>query len=108
TYLDGNLSTVTSERVRPTKWAAAALLARAYLFTGDWENAQQQSSMVINNSSLFSLTDLNSAFQKNNNESIWQLQPVNADWNTEEAKLFVLTGSPNILQPAYLSKSIMN
>jgi starch-binding outer membrane protein, SusD/RagB family len=34
--------------VRPTKFAAAALLARVYLFLGDWANAESESGFVIN------------------------------------------------------------
>src|SRR6185437_13599524 len=35
-YVDVSDTTITAERTRLTKWAAAALLARVYLFTGDF------------------------------------------------------------------------
>ena len=68
----------TNERIRPNKWAAAALLARAYLYNGDYANALAQANEVIGQSQLFQLNDdLNHVFLKNNNEAIWQLQQSN-------------------------------
>ncbi|WP_431217937.1 RagB/SusD family nutrient uptake outer membrane protein [Puia sp. P3] len=65
-YLDGTLLNSISDRVRPTKWAAAALLARAYLFSGDYANAESTASVLINNTSLFTLsTSLNDVFLAN-------------------------------------------
>ncbi len=92
-YLDATLIATTTDRVRPTKWAAEALLARAYLYTKDWANAEKYSDMVIKNTSLFGLLPLNQVFLKaagGVNEAIWQLQPVNAGWNTEDAKAFII------------------
>src|SRR2546421_10150475 len=41
---------ITAERVRPNKSTATALLSRAYLYIGDWINAEVQSAGIINNS----------------------------------------------------------
>ncbi len=71
--------TTSTERSRPTSWAATALLARVYLYRKDYANAAIQASALISNSPQFSLTDLNSAFLKNSTEAIWQLQPVTLD-----------------------------
>ncbi|PZR08537.1 MAG: hypothetical protein DI539_22685, partial [Flavobacterium psychrophilum] len=61
------------ERIRVTKWAAAALLARVYLSIGDSEKAIFYSTSVISNSSLFVLvSNPNDVFLKNNKESILQ------------------------------------
>jgi hypothetical protein len=38
---------VTTSKGRPNKYTATALLARAYLYTGDWANAEIQSGNVI-------------------------------------------------------------
>ena len=35
---------ITSEKVRPNKWAATALLARVYLYMGDWAKAEAEAS----------------------------------------------------------------
>jgi len=108
-FVGSNGYTASSERVVPNKWAAKALLARVYLFTKDYNNAVALSTEVINNTSLFSLTDLNSVFLSNSQEAIWQLQPVNLGWNTEDAKLFIIpeTG-PSEFNPIFLSDSLLN
>lgn len=115
-YLSGDILTASTERVSPNKWVATALLARTYLYTGDYANAEIQSTNIINNSSVYSLSTLNNAFLKaslGNKEAIWQLQPVlpTGTTNTWDAWLFVLpvTG-PNIsgTYPVYLSNSVIN
>ncbi|HVW94365.1 MAG TPA: RagB/SusD family nutrient uptake outer membrane protein [Mucilaginibacter sp.] len=89
------------ERTRPNKWAAKALLARVYLYQGDWKDAEAQATSVINNSSLYSLTDLNSVFLANSNEAIWQLQPdytIRRPYTTYEGNSFIpirATSNPN-------------
>lgn len=68
----------TNERIRPNKWAATALLARAYLYAGEYENALAQSNEVIGQNQLFEMNpDLGNVFLKNNTEAIWQLQQGN-------------------------------
>ncbi|OQP47882.1 RagB/SusD family nutrient uptake outer membrane protein [Niastella populi] len=109
-YLDGKLQPYTgsSERVRPTRWAAAALLARIYLYNGDWANAEAQASAVINNTSLYELTTLNNVFLKNSTEAIWQLQPILSGQNTADGMLFLLPSSgPNSDHPVYLSSHLL-
>lgn len=93
-YLNGNVNGTTTERVRPTRWAASALLARVYLYTGDWANAETESNMVIGNTALYDVVSLNNVFLKNSKEAIWQLQPVNASSNTEDGKIFSLSSTP--------------
>jgi hypothetical protein len=108
-FLDANLQPYTgvAERVRPTSWAATALLARTYLYVGDWVNAETQATMLIN-SSLYTLTSLGDAFLKNKTEAIWQLQPVVSGQNTNEAILFLLPASgPNAAFPVYLSPQLL-
>jgi len=102
-YLDATLLKTSTERVRPTKAAAQALLARTYLYTGDWADAVDLSDSVIANSGLYSLGSMSSAFLKNNNEAIWQLQPVLTGYNTQEARVFVLPASgPGAAYPFFL------
>lgn len=65
----------TAERIRPNRWAATALLARVYLYTGAYAAAATQASEVIAQSGLFELKDdLNDVFLMNSKEAIWQLQ----------------------------------
>jgi hypothetical protein len=82
------------ERIRPSKWTASALLARVYLYTGDWAKAEVESASIIN-SELFSLSaDLNDVFLKNSNEAIWQLMP-SPGANTAEAATFIFSNYPS-------------
>lgn len=108
-FVGSNGYSNSSERVTPNRWAAKALLARVYLYTKNYNEAVTLSTEVINNNALFNLTDLNEVFLKNSQEAIWQLQPVNLDWNTEDARLFIIPESgPSDLYPVYLSDSLLN
>jgi hypothetical protein len=72
---DYSTSGANNGRVIPNKWAATALLARTYLYTGDYANAAAEATAVINSTSLYSLeTDLNKVFLNNSKEAIWQLK----------------------------------
>jgi hypothetical protein len=112
-YLDGNLNKYTGivERLRPTKWAAAALLARIALYNGtsSFNKAESFATEVINNVGFYGLDSLNGVFLKNSKEAIWQLQPVNSGRNTEDATTFILTstGPTNTTdRPVYLSDTL--
>jgi hypothetical protein len=113
-FLDGTLMANTNERVRPSKWAAKALLARVYLYNGKWSNAEEMADAIINNATFFgpiSSTALNSVFFKNSREAIWQLQPTVVGFNTAEAQIFVLsapTNGPNTsTNPVFLSNTLL-
>jgi len=109
-YVDGTLLIKTGERTRPNKWSATALLARVYLYVGDWTNAETLASLVINNSALYSLATLNNVFLMNSNEAIWQLQPVNTNiTNTQDARQFIIPATgPGSGWPVYLSNNLLN
>lgn len=87
----------TPGRNRPTRWAVTALLARVYLYTQDWEKAEEEASAVIA-SGLYSLEPLSKVFLATSNEAIWQLSPVSANTNTAEGNFFIpasATTKPN-------------
>lgn len=113
-FLNGKLNAYNSgaeERVRPTLWAAKALLARVYLFNKKWSEAELTANEVIAHRDLFSLSDLVSIFHKNNKESIWLLQPIESGWNTSEGRRFNLNAFPqgfSIDKPVYLSDFLLN
>lgn len=109
-YVGGDAMSPTAERVRPNKWAAKALLARVYLYTGAYDSAEIQSSAVIGNTSLYDTTSLNSVFLKNSREAIWQVQPVNTGWSTPDAQIFVLSAAgptTGNFNPVYLSPNLL-
>lgn len=91
---------ITADRARPNKWAAEGLLARVYLYTGEWLKAEESTSLVIQ-SPLYSLpANLNNVFLKNSSEALWQLQPVNPSWNTWEGNLILPASLASL--PTYL------
>jgi hypothetical protein len=116
-YLESDAHTAypfsSLQRVRPTKWAADALLARTYLYTGDYTEAVILVDSVISNNSLFNLDQLNQVFLKNSTEAIWQLQPVNNNsgiTNTADAYQFIVPsdGPDANIQSVYISPYLLN
>ncbi len=107
-FIGNDALSSSTERTRPNKWAAAALLARVYLYQKDYSDAIAQSTMVINNNSLFRLVGLDTVFLKNNNEAIWQLEPITPSYNTLDAVAFILETAPNPAQPVSLSPHILS
>jgi starch-binding outer membrane protein, SusD/RagB family len=94
-YMDGT-GAVSTARIRPNRGAAAALLARAYLYTGNWAAADSEATILINNAGEYSLDSLNSVFLANSTEAIFQLQPTGiGGLNTQEGYLYVLTSDPS-------------
>lgn len=86
---------ITTERIRPNKWAAKALLSRVYLFTEKWDLAIQKATEIIDQKALYTLVgDVDQIFLKNSSEAIWQMMPT-AGTNTKEGAFFILTGTPN-------------
>ncbi|WP_165503670.1 RagB/SusD family nutrient uptake outer membrane protein [Pedobacter hiemivivus] len=97
TLMPADYSVGKGKRTRPNKWAAAALLARVYLYTGDYINAAALSTEIINTTSLFKLeADLNNVFSTISREAIWQLGLATGHYFLRNA-----TPEGNIMVPAY-------
>jgi len=94
---------VSSERVRPNKWTAAALLSRCYLYTNRWQEAESEATAIINSGQYSLESNLNNIFLKNSTEAIWQLKPVRQGFNTYEG-IEILPLS-NFTSPTYLVTS---
>lgn len=71
-YLN-SLQQPTVERKRVNRFAAKALLARVYLYTGQYPQAETEASAVIEQAALYSDIPVSNFFLKNSKESIWQL-----------------------------------
>lgn len=84
----------STEKTRPNKLAAAALLARVYLYKKDWVNAESMASLVINSGAFSLVSNLSNVFLKNSSEAIWQLQPVNPNVNTWEGNSILPASVP--------------
>lgn len=88
----------TTERTRPNKWAAIALLARAYLYNKNWPEAETAATAVIGQSAHYGLVPrLNEVFLKNSPEAIWQLMPVIPGYNSIEGASFILKTTPSLV-----------
>lgn len=78
-----------TDKARPDKWAATALLARIYLFQENWVQAEAKASEVIN-AGMYSLpTDITGVFLKESEETIWQIAPRNGVGSTVEAMNYI-------------------
>ncbi|MFW2477984.1 MAG: RagB/SusD family nutrient uptake outer membrane protein [Sediminibacterium sp.] len=107
-YLDATLLAGTSDRVRPNRWAATALLARAYLYNGNNAEAEAEATELINNNTIFDLPSLNNAFLRSSKEAIWQLQPTRTFFNAGDAPVFVtLPTGPHSSRPVYVSSRLI-
>lgn len=62
----------SAERARVNKYAASALLARAYLYHKEWAKAEAEASEVIG-SGLYTLSNPAGTFKKSSNETILQI-----------------------------------
>ncbi len=80
---------IESEKIRPNKWAAKALLARVYLYEKQWALAEELSNEIIT-SNLFILNDdLSKVFLKNSSEAILQFYPTQSNQNTPDGLAFL-------------------
>ena len=95
----------SAERVRPNKWAAAALLARMYLYMQDWSKAEALASSVIASGSYSLVSNLNNVFLKTSSETILQLQPGSTNINTWEGNIIVPASSG--ATPTYLIRDTL-
>lgn len=99
---------VTADRVRVNRYAAMAFLARAALYSGDWERAQTLSNEVLGRTDLYSWEeDLDQIFLKGSKGTLWQLKPESSEGNTLEAQTYIFESGPPINQGA-LTQSFMD
>ncbi len=97
-----------NRRTQPNRNVAQAMLARVYLYMGDFEKAEHYATMIIDNGARFSLeSDLNSVFLSSSQEAIWQLHPVTPENSTPQGQRFVITSDPAVSGKASLRKSFL-
>ncbi|AOC96950.1 SusD family protein [Flavobacterium anhuiense] len=96
-----NYTSYNSQRIRATKWAAEALLARVNLYLGNWNEAAAHASNVIAQNATYKmitgLTAANSPFIADNTEAILQIPYFNVAYTYEGAALFG-TGATYLLR----------
>lgn len=87
-------SYISPDRVRPNRLTASALLARAYLYNGDWAEASNAASAIINSADYGWETDINAIFLKNSSTTIWQFSPELDGNNADEGTTFIFQNGP--------------
>lgn len=75
TVLRAGYSFSENERIRVNQAGATAMLARVYLYLGDWSRAERKATQLLNNEHYVLEPDLKNVFLKNNGEAILQLYP---------------------------------
>ena len=101
------------ERITPDKWTATAMLARVYLYTGEYAKAAAQATAVIDNVSRYNLeSDPNKVFLIASKEAIWQLKQGIKDATylnmTTEAYFLWPAPWPNGVTKYCLTESLLN
>jgi hypothetical protein len=98
---------ISSDRIRPNKAVATALLARVYLYDGLWAEAANAASYLINNTAVYTWeTNLDKIFLKGSTTTIWQFMPRIQGANAQEGGIFIFVSGP----PAHsaLSSQLVN
>jgi len=96
-----------TDRVRPNKGAAQAMLARICLYMELWEEAANYASAVLNQNELYAWpVPLDLVFLKESRSTIWQLMPVTAGRNTYEGNINIFTQGPP--PSAAISSELLN
>lgn len=86
---------LSSDRTRPNKSVATALLARVYLYNNMWAEAANAASYLINNTGTYTWeTNLDKIFLKGSTTTIWQFMPRIQGTNTQEAITFIFVSVP--------------
>jgi hypothetical protein len=97
-----------SGNIRPGRAAAAALLARIYLYRQDWAKAETLATEVIGSGVYKLESNLNNVFVSTSAETIFQLMKATA--NTSEGSLFIpasTTTRPTFALTAALSAALV-
>jgi hypothetical protein len=108
-FVGADVTKVSSERVRPNLSAVNALQARVNLYMKNYSAAEAAATKVINQTNVYSFTDLDKTFLKNSPETIWSLLPVQNNLNTVIGYNYILppTG-PDYQRTVYASDDLIN
>lgn len=90
-------------RTRANKWTAAAMLARVYLYLGDYANAITHATSVINQQGLYGMPALPEVFQATSREAILQFYTNVYNYTYIQDELSPATDDPSA-SPAYVMR----
>lgn len=86
---------IGSDRSRPNKFAAKAVLARVCLYMRLWDEAANAASSVMNQTDLYIWpSTITTIFEKQSTSTIWQFMPNLAGANTYEGNVFIFLQAP--------------
>ncbi len=109
-FLGADIQTFDSRKSQTDKMGCKGSLARVYMYTSDWLQAENMSSQIIAHTSLFTLASLNEVFLANSSEAIWQLQAIGSGANSNTGEEFFLflpsEGPETVTYPVYLNENI--
>ncbi len=100
-------------KARPNLSVASALLARVYLYKGEWKNAENAATRVISDDSYHLNQNLDEVFLHGSSDAIWQL-PANGKYSqTTEAANFIPTDDGTTVSTSqvpsyYLSANLLS
>jgi starch-binding outer membrane protein, SusD/RagB family len=98
------------EKTRATYMSATALLARIYLYQGNWSQAASTASQIINDPEFSLNGDLDSVFLINSNEAIlqWELNPEFGNYNATYEGIALMAGCQRCRPQYYLTTQLWN
>jgi hypothetical protein len=110
-YVAANSISPSTAKLRANKSVISALLARVYIYTGQYQKAIDESTSLINGSeySLLGSENIDKVFLKESKEAIWQLQSAISYNDTYEGFTFILNETPGEFtnRPYYLNSSLV-
>ncbi len=101
---------ISTDRIRPNRWAATGLLSKVYLYQEKWDSSEVEATRVLQ-SPLYTLdSDLNQISLPTSTEAIWQLEPAASGFNAPDGILRAAAdyGGPSTTSPLLLSDSLIN
>ncbi len=106
-YAQANLPVNSSLKERANYYSATALLAKVYLYSGQYAAAAAEADKIITSGKFAMVSNLNSVFLSSSSETIWNLLPVLPQQATFEGLYFVPTTST--AKPKYvIANSLYN
>lgn len=95
-----------NKRIRATSWLAQALLARMYLYLGNWAKAESNATAVLNNTSLYGLVTPENVFLANSREGLLQFPPpFSSLWMASTLGVSATAVNPNFVLNAGLANA---
>lgn len=87
---------VGTDRARANKAVVQAFLARVYLYSGQWQEASNSASAVLNETAVYQMAAAPElTFLRNSNSTIWQFAAPYEGKNTYEGEFMIFENTPS-------------